>query len=74
MSVEQGGVRSLRAEGRLVAPATIYDEIAARLYVSREYVKRTIYYMAYGGEIDPWVGHLFMIEIMEICERELRRG
>ncbi len=41
----------------------IYDKLAARLYVSREFVKRLTLMIGYGGKVDPWIKHLVETEI-----------
>lgn len=46
----------------------IYDKLAARLYVSREFVKRMTYMIGYGGRVDPWIRHLVNTEIEAILQ------
>lgn len=41
----------------------LWDELARRCYVSRAFVKRTAYMMAYSGDVDPWVRHIIQQEL-----------
>lgn len=41
--------------------------LAARCYVSVEYVKRTFYFMNYSGAVDPWVAHIINAELDAMC-------
>lgn len=52
---------------KLVAPPKIYDIVAARLHVSKDFVKRTVLTLAYGGSVDPWVDRIVMDELLEVC-------
>lgn len=46
----------------------IYDKLARRLYVSRDFVKRMTYMIGYGGKVDPWIKHLIETEIEIIMQ------
>lgn len=46
----------------------IYDKLARRLYVSREFVKRMSYMIGYGANADPWIKHLIETEIEIIMQ------
>lgn len=48
----------------------IYDKLARRLYVSRDFVKRMTYMIGYGGKVDPWIKHLVETEIESIMNEE----
>lgn len=47
---------------------TIYEKLARRLYVSKDFVKRTMYMLAYSGVVDPWLKHLVNTEIEAIAQ------
>lgn len=46
----------------------VYDKLARRLYVSRDFVKRMTYMIGYGGKVDPWIKHLVETEIEIIMQ------
>lgn len=40
-----------------------YTELARRMHVSRDLVKRLMYVAAYGGSVDPWILHILLTEL-----------
>lgn len=68
-----GEVMLLRAtHGRCRAPdpavEAVYDKLARRLYVSKDFAKRMTYMIGYSGKVDPWIKHLVNIEIDAIMQ------
>jgi hypothetical protein len=45
----------------------VWDELAKRLHVNREFVKRTVFLLAYGGSIDPWLSQGGAKKVEERC-------
>jgi hypothetical protein len=43
-----------------------WDQLARRMHMSREFVKRAALFIHYGGKIDPWLDHLLHREIRNV--------
>jgi hypothetical protein len=46
----------------------VWTELARRLYLSREYTKRTVMLLTYGGTVDPWLDYLVREELWRVLE------
>jgi hypothetical protein len=44
----------------------LWDELAARCYMSRGYVKNAALLTLYSGGIDPWLDYIVMSELRKL--------
>jgi hypothetical protein len=41
----------------------MWDDLARQCYLSRSYLKNTVYRLMYGGKIDPWLDAIVLKEM-----------
>lgn len=48
----------------------MWDELARRTFMSRQYARECAYVILYRGSIDPWLDAIVRRELEEICRRD----